>query len=67
MDRTADARTHLRHALELYRCLEDRAGEARTRLNLAFVLERQGRYREALEHCGQAWQSLADCPIQPAW
>lgn len=41
-------------ALDLYRELRDRTGEAHTHHILPFVLERQGRYPDALEHAQAA-------------
>ena len=52
--RLDDARTELRHALDLYRRTDDHAGGANTHLNLALVWERQDGYREALHHARTA-------------
>ena len=47
--RFRQAHSHLRRALRLYENLGDQDGQARTRITIAMVLERQGRDREALD------------------
>src|SRR5439155_24210320 len=49
-----DARTHLHHALDLYRDLGDHGGQARTHHVLAWMLARQGCHREAPDHARRA-------------
>ena len=49
---------HIRQALELFRDLGDRAGEAVVMNGLALTLERQGQYDEALPHALEALQIL---------
>ncbi|MFD9701995.1 tetratricopeptide repeat protein [Lentzea sp. NPDC059081] len=54
LGRFDDARTHLRHAIELCGRTGDRLGEAHARWDIAKLLERQGRHGEALDHVRQA-------------
>jgi DNA-binding SARP family transcriptional activator len=54
LGRDADAHTHLRHALDLYRQTGDRAGQAYTHRYLSVMWERQDRHAEALDHAQQA-------------
>ena len=48
------ARSHLEHALEVYRQLGDDTNQAHARLALAAILDREGRHRDALHQAGQA-------------
>jgi DNA-binding SARP family transcriptional activator len=50
LDRRDAAREQLRRALELYQVLGDQAGQGHAHRILAWVLEGQGRYGEALTH-----------------
>ena len=50
LGRHRDARTHLRHALELFRGLDDAVGEAQVQFVLGSLCEREGRHRQALRH-----------------
>jgi DNA-binding SARP family transcriptional activator/tetratricopeptide (TPR) repeat protein len=52
--RTDEAGVHLAEALRLYRAAADGTGLAHTHRHQAWLLEVQGRYREALEHAEQA-------------
>ena len=49
-----DAHLHLRHALDLFEALGDRAGAARVLMDTGWVLESQNRPREALGYCERA-------------
>jgi tetratricopeptide (TPR) repeat protein len=48
------ARTHLAHALDLYRRLGNRLGEGKIHQQLGVLAERQGHYADALAHAEQA-------------
>jgi tetratricopeptide (TPR) repeat protein len=48
------ARTHLAHALDLYRRLGNRLGEGKVHQELGRAADRQGRYADALAHAEQA-------------
>ncbi|GIH11041.1 SARP family transcriptional regulator [Rhizocola hellebori] len=52
--RLEDARAQLQHALDLYRRVGDRNGQANTHLNAALVWERQSEHGKALEHAQTA-------------
>jgi tetratricopeptide (TPR) repeat protein/transcriptional regulator with XRE-family HTH domain len=54
LDRLDNAHTHLRHALDLLREVEDPAAEARTHHDLGWVYGLQNDYRHALSHARQA-------------
>jgi tetratricopeptide (TPR) repeat protein/DNA-binding XRE family transcriptional regulator len=54
LGRLDDARTHLRHALDLFGEAGDRVGQADAHLRLANVGERQGRHAEALDYSRRA-------------
>jgi tetratricopeptide (TPR) repeat protein len=54
LGRFDDARTQLRHALDLTTQADDLAGQAHTHLALAQVWERQGRHPEAFDHARRA-------------
>jgi len=54
LNRLDDADRHLRYALELYELHGDRVGQADIHTAIGFVLERQGRDLEALDHTDQA-------------
>ncbi|WP_051366141.1 AfsR/SARP family transcriptional regulator [Hamadaea tsunoensis] len=63
LDQYADATAHYEQALELYRDLDDKLGEAQTRNHLSLVLERQGRQHEAIEqnrHALDLFRALGD-------
>ena len=62
------ANKHLQQALELYQSLDDQAGMAHAHMMLNWVLDRQGRYREALPHAEQAVElfRIADRPTGQA-
>ncbi|QFZ20154.1 ATP-binding protein [Saccharothrix syringae] len=54
LDREDEALDQLRQALERYADLDDRVGQAHTRLNLAEVCDHAGRHAEALRHARSA-------------
>jgi DNA-binding SARP family transcriptional activator/tetratricopeptide (TPR) repeat protein len=54
LSRIEEAYLHYRQALELYEQLGDLMGLSRTRCNLAGLLDREGRYGDALSHAQQA-------------
>ncbi|MFG2064550.1 BTAD domain-containing putative transcriptional regulator [Micromonospora sp. NPDC048871] len=56
-----DARSHLTAALTLFTRVGDRQGQARTRLNFAWLCEQQGRHQEALPHVRQAVALFQRC------
>jgi tetratricopeptide (TPR) repeat protein len=58
-----EARTHFESAMELFGALDDKVGEATTRLNLGGLAGLQGGYRAAIHHAeraGQLFQAAGD-------
>jgi tetratricopeptide (TPR) repeat protein len=54
LGRLDEAKTHLRHALKLYREVGDQVGQAHTNVHFGMAYVRQGRNATALEHVEQA-------------
>ncbi|HEY6310413.1 MAG TPA: tetratricopeptide repeat protein [Streptosporangiaceae bacterium] len=54
-----DANTRYRHALDLYRQLDDPAWQAKVLLGLAVMLDRQGQHAQAAGHARQALELSA--------
>ncbi|RSM57797.1 hypothetical protein DMB66_31750 [Actinoplanes sp. ATCC 53533] len=63
LDRPDDATENFGHTLRLFDHAGDRTGQAQTLLNLGWVLDRQGRYAEALAYARRAmtlYEATAD-------
>ncbi|TDC44138.1 BTAD domain-containing putative transcriptional regulator [Micromonospora sp. KC213] len=50
LGRHGDAETHYQHALDRYRAVDDRIGQAHVQLDVARMLDRQKRHRDAVRH-----------------